>query len=182
MKRIILYLFVLISFLFSSYCLMNEVNMYVYNKGSVEFVTTGPFGTIKAESKKITGSLDTEKKTFSFSIPIASFEGFNNPLQKKHFNEKYMESDKIPTATFKGKIIEDIDYSVPGTYQIRAKGDMNIHGVSNEMIVKSKLMVKNELIQVESAFTVMLQDFNIKIPSKVDDKIAVNVNFDLISK
>ena len=182
MNRIASCIFLIISFSLSSYCLLTENPVFVYSSGSVGFITTGPFGTIKAESKKVTGSLETDKKTFTFFIPINSFEGFENSLQKKHFNEKYMESGKIAMATFKGKIIEDVDYNKSGTSQIRAKGEMNIHGVEKEMIIKSKLTVKPGQILVESDFIVLLQDFNIKIPSKVDDKIAVNVKIELLSK
>jgi hypothetical protein len=53
---------------------------------------------------------------------MRSFQGFNSPLQKEHFNENYVESDKFPEASFKGKIIEDQDLTVDGTYELRAKG------------------------------------------------------------
>ncbi len=186
MKRRRLYLFLIVSFFLSSYCFLADSNVFVYNSGSVGFTTKGPFGIIKASSKKLTGSLDGDKKIFTFSVPVASFEGFNNTLQKKHFNEKYMESAKIPSATFKGKIIEDIDYGTPGVHQVRAKGAMNIHGVDKEMIVKSKLTVKEGQIMVESEFNLLLQDFGIKVPTivnqKVDDNIAVEVKLEMVPK
>jgi len=33
-----------------------------------------------------------------------------------------METELFPYSTFKGRIIEEIDLSVPGQYKIRAKG------------------------------------------------------------
>ncbi len=54
---------------------------------------------------------------------MESFQGFNSTLQREHFNENYIESDKYPEARFSGKVIEDIDFSKDGTYIIRAKGN-----------------------------------------------------------
>ena len=54
---------------------------------------------------------------------MRSFQGFNSPLQKEHFNENYVESDKFPDASFKGKVIEDVDLSKDGTYEVRAKAN-----------------------------------------------------------
>jgi hypothetical protein len=174
----------LVAIFIESFTNIKTSNLFVSNNGIVRFTTKGPFGIIVAQSKKLTGNFDPTKKTFTFSIPITSFEGFANPLQKQHFNDKYMESDKIPMAVFKGKIIEDIDFSAAGVYPIRAKGAMTIHGVEKEIIVKSKMTIKSGQIMVESFFNVLLVDYNIKIPTivnqKVKDDIAVEVKMDLL--
>ncbi|MFY9310987.1 MAG: YceI family protein [Bacteroidia bacterium] len=160
---------------FPAYTSYTYVTGYSSSTGTVRFTTKGPLGLIKAESKKLSGSFDPEKKTFALTIPVASFEGFQNQLQKKHYNEKYMESEKIPNASFKGKVIEDIDFKKEGSYAVRAKGMMNIHGVSKEIIVKSKMTVKNGQILVESIFTVLLGDYDIKIPTIVSQQVDENI-------
>jgi hypothetical protein len=86
-----------------------------------------------------------------------------------------MESDKYPTATFSGKIIEDADLSVPGTYTIRTKGKLSIHGVEQERIIKSRVMVGPKTILIESDFTVLLSEHNISIPKIVHQKIAEEI-------
>lgn len=173
-------------FIFSAYHFSTIGNVYVSNAGSVKFATKGPLGNILAESKQLTGSLDADKKVFAFTMPITSFEGFQNSLQKKHFNEKYMESAKIPMASFKGKIIEDVNLAIAGVYSVRAKGSMKIHDVEKEMIIKSKITVKAGLMSVESSFNILLEDFSIKIPTiasqKVDEDVAVAVKMDLTPK
>jgi hypothetical protein len=125
-------------------------------------------------------------RTFAFSIPLTSFEGFNSSLQRTHFNENYVESNKYPNATFEGKIIEEIDFSVPGKYEIRGKGKFNIHGVEQVRIIKCLLTVQNEKITITSKFSVMLADHNIKIPSvvkqKITEEVAVEINTSLIPK
>lgn len=183
MKKIALVLLVSVCLLVQSFTFLKKSDMFVSNEGIVRFTTKGPFGTIVAQSKKLTGTFDATKKTFTFSIPISSFQGFANPLQKTHFNEKYMESDKIPIATFKGKVIEELDFNTNGVYPIRAKGSMNIHGVEKEIIVKSKMTIKSGQITVESVFNVLLADYNIKIPTivnqKVKDDIAIEVKLEM---
>ncbi|MGZ4157647.1 MAG: YceI family protein [Bacteroidia bacterium] len=142
-------------------------------------MSKAPAETIKAESKKLSGILDADKRTFAVSIPVNSFEGFNGPLQKEHFSEDYLESDKIPKAVFKGKIIEEVNLALPGTYTVRAKGTMNIHGVDKEMIIKSKIISGAGQITVESLFTITLKDFKINIPKIVNQKIAEEIAIDV---
>jgi polyisoprenoid-binding protein YceI len=165
---------------------VQEGDVYYSNAGTVRFASQAPLETIKAESKKLSGVLDVAKRTYAFTVLIQTFEGFNSPLQKEHFNENYMESDKIPSASFKGKIIEEVDLKTPGTYTVRAKGMMKIHGVEKEMIVKAKLNVKAGSITVDSGFSVPLRDFNINVPNIVNQKIAseilVDVKMDMIPK
>ena len=172
--------------IFLSSFTVQEGDVYYSNAGTVRFASQAPLETIKAESKKLSGVLDVAKRTYAFTVLIQTFEGFNSPLQKEHFNENYMESDKIPSASFKGKIIEEVDLKTPGTYTVRAKGMMKIHGVEKEMIVKAKLNVKAGSITVDSGFSVPLRDFNINVPNIVNQKIAseilVDVKMDMIPK
>ena len=96
-----------------------------------------------------------------------------------------MESAKFPYASFEGKVIEDIDYNVPGTYSVRAKGNLSVHGVSQERIIKVNLTIKKNQITAQSAFTVMLADHNITIPKVVHEKLAseikVEIDADLVT-
>ena len=107
-------------------------------------------------------------------------------MQQKHFNENYLESDKYPQATFEGKIIEDVDLHRDGFYSIRAKGDLSIHGVVQERIIKCNLTIKNGMVNVKSNFIVLLADHNIAIPKVVNEKLAseikVEVKTDLLEK
>lgn len=187
MKKPALLLVIAIGFILSAFTFFApQSSVYMANNGEVKFISKAPLETIKAASKKLSGALDIDKRTFAFSIPIASFEGFNSPLQKEHFNENYLESDKIPKATFTGKVIEEMNLALPGTYTVRAKGNMNIHGVEKEMIIKSKIVSSGSQLSVESSFSVALKDFNINIPKLVNQKIAeeifVDVKMDMMPK
>jgi len=159
---------------------------YHVQKGRIDFSSDAPAELIRASSEQLKGILDTRAGIFAFKISIPSFTGFNNPLQQEHFNENYMESDVFPEATYTGKIIETIDYSKKGTYSVRTKGKLLIHGITQERIIKSTINVLDNKITVQSSFTVLLADYNIKIPRIVDNnlskEIQVSVSATLVNK
>ncbi len=150
--------------------------IYEVRNGEVKFSSEAPKELIKASSRKLQGILDTEKMIFAFKISIASFMGFNSPLQRDHFNENYMESRNFPDAVFRGKIIESVDLGREGTYQVRAKGKLIIHGIEQERIIRVLMVVKNARCQVNAMFPILLNDHNIKIPRIVDDKLSPEIN------
>jgi hypothetical protein len=171
-----------LSIIFAAVSLLSfnfQPGIFTTNTGMISFRSEAPLELINAESKELKGALDADKRTFAFRIRIRSFEGFNSPLQKEHFNENYMESVKIPEALFSGKIIEDIDLTMPGTYTIRAKGVLNIHGVPRERIIKSDVEVKNGVMKIKSNFTVLLSDHHIPIPRVVKEKLANEIKVEL---
>lgn len=156
-----------------------RAQVFSTNNGKVQFRSDAPLELIRASSDQMKGKLDIGRKLFAFSVPVSSFEGFNNPLQKEHFNENYMESNLHPNATFSGKIIEDIDFSVPGKYTVRAKGNLVVHGVSQERIIKSELTVTPSGCSILSNFTVLLADHQIPIPKVVHEKLASEIKVEV---
>lgn len=165
---------------------MHTTKLFITKNGYVKFVSEAPLEIIKASSNKLNGILDTQSKSFAFKVSMSSMEGFNSPLQKIHFNENYIESSKYPYAKFKGRIIEDIDFSKNGIYLIRAKGKFSIHGVEKLRTIKCKININENNIRVKSNFTVLLEDHNIDIPTIVNQKLAeqirVQVSFTLRPK
>lgn len=160
--------------------------VYEISSGTIRFHSDAPQELIRASSSQLRGIIDLNKKTFLFKIGIGSFMGFNSPLQEEHFNENYMETSLFPEAAYFGKIIEDVDLTKDGTYTIRAKGKLRIHGVEQERIIRSVLVIKSQKITVQSDFVVLLADHNIKIPRIVNDKLApeikVSVNASLLPR
>ena len=162
------------------HCISASGTTYYYtNTAKVNFSSDAPQELISASSNSMRGLIDTDKKTFVFKVLIRTFSGFNSALQKEHFNEKFLESEKYPEALFSGKIIEDIDFAIPGTYTIRAKGKFMIHGVEQERIIKTEFIIKGEEIIFSTKFTVLLADFNIKVPKVVHEKIASEISVEV---
>ncbi|MEJ7676565.1 MAG: YceI family protein [Segetibacter sp.] len=160
--------------LFSLFAQTSKI--FSVRSGKISFQSEAPFETIRASSNDIKGLLEIEKKLFAFKVRMESFDGFNSGLQKEHFNENYIESSKFPEATFNGKIIEDADLTKDGSYTIRAKGNFTIHGVSQERIIKSAVTVRNGKMNLQSAFSVLLEDHNIPIPKVVKDKLSSEIS------
>jgi polyisoprenoid-binding protein YceI len=150
--------------------------------GVISFRSDAPLELIRASSRELRGAVDGDKKTFAFRVRVRSFEGFNSELQKEHFNENYLQSEKYPEATFSGKIIEDIDFSKPGSYTIRAKGKLTVHGVEQERIIKSDIEIKSNKLVVRSRFTIQLSDHNIPIPRVVNEKLASEIKVEVAAE
>jgi polyisoprenoid-binding protein YceI len=151
---------------------------FTVEKGEINFASNAQLELIKASSDKLQGLMDPVTNQFAFTVDIKTFRGFNSELQREHFNEKYLESEKYPKARFSGKIIEPLDFTVDGTYEVRAKGDLDIHGQKQTRIIKSKITIKNGQLSIESKFEVPLADHNISIPSIVSQKIATEIMVD----
>jgi hypothetical protein len=153
-------------------------------RSEATFLSEAPLERITATNTRCTGLVDPMARTFAVQVPIAEFQGFNSPLQKEHFNENYLESRTWPTATFAGRIIEAIDLEVPGTYAIRAKGTLKIHGVEQERIIPCTVVVSSSGVRITADFEVPLSDHDIRIPRVVQQKIApvIQVKLDLLFK
>jgi hypothetical protein len=162
------------------YCNITRAqSIFLTTNGTISFSSEAPLELIRASSNELAGLLDNDKKTFSFKINIRSFEGFNSPLQREHFNENYMESDKFPQASFSGKIIEEVDFSKDGEYEVRAKGNLIIHGITQERIIKTNVSVKNKKITITGKFSVLLSEHNIPIPIVVYKKLANEIKVEV---
>jgi hypothetical protein len=159
----------------------NDDLLYRSNKGEVTFVSEAPLELIKAKSVKLKGLVNPKQNTFAFTVPILSFDGFNSTLQKEHFHENYMETSRYPNAIFKGKIIEGIDFASPGKHNIRAKGIFSMHGVEREKIIRCSVEIDEKDVVVHSEFELLIEDYNIKIPKIVNQKIAsvIKVSIDV---
>ena len=109
---------------------------------------------------------------------------------QEHFNENYMESDKFPKALFKGAIADmsKVDLSKDGTYAVKVKGDLTIHGETKAVETDGTIVVKDGNISATSTFDVAVADYKIEIPKVVRDNIAkivtivVNVDYELFKK
>jgi hypothetical protein len=177
MKRVPIFILFLLSGTTS--LLSQGGKIFSITSGKIAFQSDAPYELIKASSDALVGLIDISKKTFAFKVRMQTFEGFNSALQKEHFNENYIESNKYPEATFSGKIIEDIDFTKDGTYTVRAKGNFTLHGIPQERIIKSDLTIKEGKMSVKSTFTVQLSDHNIPIPKVVKDKLATEIKVDV---
>ncbi|MDJ1485940.1 hypothetical protein QNI16_36000 [Cytophagaceae bacterium YF14B1] len=59
-----------------------------------------------------------------------------------------------------------------GTYDVTAKGTLELHGVSRERTLKGKLTISNGQLILVSDFDVRLTDHKIEVPTLVMAKVA----------
>src|SRR5260221_13509630 len=86
-----------------------QAQRFIVDKGEISFSANAALEMIKATSDKVTGLMDPATIQFAILVNIVSFRGFNSEMQREHFNENYMESEKYPKAVFSSKIIEQVD-------------------------------------------------------------------------
>ena len=154
-------------------------DVFIVKSSKVKFKSEAALETIIAESTELRGMLDVQSKIFAFTLNNESFNGFNSHLQREHFNDNYLGTDKYPNISFSGRIIDEIDFNTPGTYTVRAKGMLNVKGVNREKLIKSVVDVKSNSIKISTDFTVLLDDYGIRIPRVVNQKIASEIQISL---
>ncbi len=155
----------------------DKARLFSVFEGEVKFTSNAPLELIQAKTYQVFGLIDSDKNTFVFKVPMASFEGFNSPLQREHFNENYVESSKYPSSIFKGKILGDVDLNRDGYYEnIPVRGTFSIHGIEKERELLSTIEVSGQEIQIKSTFLIPLVDHNIRIPKVVSRKLATQIN------
>jgi polyisoprenoid-binding protein YceI len=170
MKRILSLLAVM------TIALAASAQKYMTKTGYIGFFSHTPIEDIKADNNQVAGALDAATGDLVFQVLIKSFR-FEKALMEEHFNENYMESEKFPKASFKGKItnLSAIDFAKPGIYQAAVEGDLTIRDVTKKVSSKGTVEVVSGGLGADSKFTISPEDYGIKIPGVVRDNIAKNI-------
>lgn len=148
--------------------------------GKIEFYSKAPLEDIRAVNNQVSCIYDIEANRIVANVLIKAFE-FEKALMQKHFNENYLESDKFPKASLKGKITnpEKIDINSNWTKDVDYEGDLTIHGITRKIKNQAQLTMKNNTLTINSVFYVNLKDYEIKIPSTVINNIAEKVKVEV---
>lgn len=166
---------------FLTFCLTFAVTTTAQKKygtktGEITFEASVPsFEEVKAKNTNVSAVLEADTGKFAALALMKGFR-FKVALMEEHFNENYIESSKYPKATFKGTIQEFNISEVSGKREYSIKGTFNIHGVDKKMDVPAIISVNGEVVTLTAQFVLRPEDFNIKIPSIVSNKIAEDVN------
>jgi hypothetical protein len=60
-------------------------------------------------------------------------------------------------------------------YEVRAKGNLVIHGKKQARIIPGKIQIEKGVLKIDSNFTIPLADHDIKIPQVITEKIATEI-------
>lgn len=145
---------------------------YLSGTSYIRFYSEAPLEDIEATNEEARSVLDLGTNKIVATVPVTGFQ-FEKKLMQEHFNENYLESDKYPQATLTAQL-EGVDWNNPEK-EITAKGEMTIHGRTNEVDLKGTVVKNGDDIVVEAVFMIQLQDYKIKIPKAVFYNIAESV-------
>ncbi|HSC37108.1 MAG TPA: YceI family protein [Chitinophagaceae bacterium] len=145
-------------------------------KGQISFYSKAPLEDIEAHNKAAVSVLDKTTGQVECSVLMKGFE-FEKALQQEHFNENYVESDKYPKAVFRGKLadVSKVKFGADGSYTVPVSGQLTLHGETKDVSANATLTVKGGALSGHTEFSIVLEDYKIKIPALVKDKISKTV-------
>jgi polyisoprenoid-binding protein YceI len=155
---------------------------YIDRAGKASFFSSAPMEDIKAETDQAMSVFDIKTGDIVASMLMRSFN-FRKALMQEHFNENYIESNKFPKATFKGKVtnLSQFDVSKNGKYALDITGEITLHGVTRPLHVVADALVENGTIKAKAVFPLAVKDFDIEIPRlvvmNIAEKVEVTVSF-----
>ena len=153
-------------------------DLYACKNATISLFSSAPLEDIAANTSTGTSVFNATTGELVFSVNITSFK-FKKSLMQEHFNSDYLESDKYPKATFKGKIQEHIDATKNGSYPVTAVGELDIHGVKQTRTIPGTITVSNGTVTMASEFMVKCVDHHIEIPKIVFHNIAESIKMNV---
>lgn len=180
MKRIAL----LLSFVIVAVTSGMAQTKYITRTAEIYFKSNGEIDDgVEATNAQVAAVLNGANGEMAFQVLIKAFK-FKKALMEEHFNENYMESDQFPKATFSGQIenFEGIDLSAPRSHEVMVTGKMTIHGVTNEVSQEGSFEVLEDgSIRMKTHMLIPCADYGIEIPSVVADKIAKEIDVEILA-
>lgn len=166
---------------FFSINILSAQDKYIDKKGQLVFeASEKAFEEVKAINKSTTVILDANTGNIASVALVKEFR-FKNALMEEHFNENYVDSDRHPKSKFSGTIKDFTDDELSeNKLEFKLEGSLEFHGEKKEISTLVYVTKNNGVILLNGSFMVTPQDFAIKIPKIVRNKIArqVNVSFE----
>lgn len=160
------------------YTFQTGQDLYACKNARISLFSSAPIEDIAATSTTGTSVFNIATGEVAFSVNISSFK-FKKSLMQKHFNSDYMESDKYPRASFKGKIQERINIAQNGTFPVNATGELEVHGIKQARSFPGSVTVNNGSVSLNAEFMVKCADHHIEIPKIVFHNIAESIKINV---
>ncbi len=179
MKKTII-LFAMAGFTTASFAQKKKVT----TSATINFDATTKIDALpKAENKTVVASLDTKTGDLAFESIIKSFS-FSNPMMQDHFNSAtWMNSEKFPKATFKGKItnLSAVNFKKDGTYSATVTGELTMHGVAKPVSTTASIKVAGKAVSTTTDFSIKLADFEVNGPAIGAGKVATDPKITVVA-
>lgn len=148
---------------------------YMTRTGTISFYSSTPIENIEATNNQVSSVINGETGDIVFSLLMKAFS-FEKALMQEHFNEKYVESDKYPKSTFKGKIKNFEKLTITDKEQeVEVTGSLTIHGKTKEITTKATLSKVDGKLKLKGNFSIKLKDFGISIPSATKENLSETI-------
>lgn len=176
MKRLAILFFLSVVPLMAS----TQDTLWFTRSGHIYFISHTDIIDIDANHYQVGSFFNTRTGELVFTLLMKSFQ-FTLPLAEEHFNENYVESEKYPKSTFKGKITgyDPARLLSNADYPVEVEGDLTIHGVTARVKEKGVIRKNGDEIRATSRFNILLDTYRIKVPNIVADRVATVIPIDV---
>jgi polyisoprenoid-binding protein YceI len=166
-------------------------------KNYAMFTSEATLETIHGRTTKVSGTItadpaDVPSSSVDVTIDLASLDtGID--MRNGHMRERFLNTDKFPTATFKSVSVsgpKTVAASTPA--DVNVTGDLTIHGVTKRITVPVRVVLIPESevtkssrgpgawVHATTEFSIKLGDYGIPVPDalvmKLSDKIGVKLD------
>jgi hypothetical protein len=172
---------IIVVFILTLFCSNIFAQKRMYTKtGIISFFSKTTIENISAVNNKVLCVWEIATGKIEFSALMKGFE-FEKALMQEHFNESYVESDKYPKAIFKGEIenSSNILLTSDKSYNVKVNGTLTIHGVSKQVSINAIIKLSKSIASATASFSVLLSDYNIKVPAVVSSNISKSINISI---
>lgn len=161
-------------FILTSYIGFSQSDKQIMDRqGQVSFFSYTSVEDIEAINNYALSVLDIEKGEIAVQMLMSAFT-FKKTLMEEHFNESYIESDIYQKSKFSGKIL-NFDPSLTEKQTRIIKGEMELHGVTNEVEIKVDIVNTEGQYIINGEFEVGVKDYDIKVPPLLSGNIAKTI-------
>jgi len=162
---------------------------YTIAKGGnnvAEFHAEDTYDSFDGKTGDVTGTITADPaNTSAASVQVAiNLDALDtgNGLRNKEMRERYLETNKFGTGTFKSVSVSGPASIAPNQpADINVTGDLTIHGVTKRMTIPVRIvLLPDGRIHATTNFKVRMPDFGINVPHNilvtVNDEVPVRLD------
>lgn len=146
---------------------------------TVSFDASTPADPVaKAENKTVIAAVDPKTGSVAFEAAVKNF-AFENKKVEEHFNaERWLNSEKFPKFSFKGKIddLSKVKFKKDGTYKVSVTGDLTVKETTKSITTPATIIIAGGKVSAVAAFLVNLPSYGVMADGKkiaTDAKVTV---------
>ncbi|MGH7824770.1 MAG: YceI family protein [Candidatus Binatia bacterium] len=139
------------------------------------------YGALRVRQGEARGDIDRLQEVGSVSLVIDTTSYNSNiGLRDQDVHEYYLEVKQYPVIRFDSTGIQKIErpQSPKDLWQITVRGRLQLHGVQREVLVPLRLFYQTNKIIAQGNLRLVLEDFNIRVPTLLFLKAGNQVDVD----